>query len=432
MMLRVTAAPAPSLRRDIVSAYVASGSRLASWILVTALVYRRAGAPAFAVLALVRTTIGLLNYTTLGLTPATVRMLAQEKSTGQSSAVYSSALMLAALSAASAAILATVYALAFPWVHLLPPSLADTDLFPFVLMMGLGTSFRLGTEAAGAALQVRGRITLDNLLVGGAELLWLLVCVTFMPHVSMLNAVGGAWLFSGAALAGARSICAQKTMGREAFSLSAVRPAMVKSLLSFGLLVALAQAADFLYAPTDNILINRFISPLTVAVYAPAIQIDAGLLLLVSGLAAVLLPHSAVAETKQVRKFYIFGTLGSLSLLAFAAIAVWLLAGPIFQFWLGDSLPATQAILPLVLIHTVVGGSSAVGRSVLLAVGRVKPFTIAVLVAGAANVLLSFIFVRYCGLGLQGIVLGTIVAVIGRCAVWTPWYVLKTLQPAGN
>ena len=89
-------------------------------------------------------------------------------------------------------------------------------------------------------------------------------------------------------------------------------------------------------------------------------------------------------------------------------------------------------ILPLVLIHTVVGGSSGVGRSILLAVGKVRPFTIAVLIAGTANVILSFVFVHYGGMGLRGIVLGTILAVIGRCAIWMPWYVLKTLRVQGK
>jgi O-antigen/teichoic acid export membrane protein len=420
--------PPPSLRRDIASAYLASASRLLSWILVTALIYRRAGAAAFAVLALVRTTIGLLNYTTLGLGPATIRMLASAKSADQIRVVYCSAAILSVFSAVAAAILAAIYAKIFPWVHVLPQRPLDVHIFWFVLAMGLGTALRLGSEGFGAALQARNRITLDNLLVAGAELLWLMLCSAFFLMCPPLNAVGWAWCVSGLVLLGTRAEFAERTMGPHAFSIHCVRAAAIGSLLSFGLLVALAQAADFLYAPTDNILINRFINPLTVAVYAPAIQIDAGLLLLVGGLAAVLLPRSALAEREQVRKYYVFGTVGSLALLAGAAAAVWLLAAPIFQLWLDDSLPATRAILPLVLIHTVVGGSSAVGRSILLAIGKVKPFTIAVLIAGACNVLLSFVFVRYCGWGLRGIVLGTIIAVVGRCAVWTPWYVLKTIK----
>jgi len=64
------------------------------------------------------------------------------------------------------------------------------------------------------------------------------------------------------------------------------------------------------------------------------------------------------------------------------------------------------------------------GRAILLGMGKVTPFTISVLVAGVANVLLSYIFVRYLHLGLPGIIYGTILAVVGRCAIWMPWYIL--------
>ena len=66
-----------SLRRDIAStAYLASASRITSWVVVSALIYRR-DVSAFAVLTLIRSTIGLLNYTTLGLAPAMIHSIAQ-------------------------------------------------------------------------------------------------------------------------------------------------------------------------------------------------------------------------------------------------------------------------------------------------------------------------------------------------------------------
>ena len=53
---------------------------------------------------------------------------------------------------------------------------------------------------------------------------------------------------------------------------------------------------------------------------------------------------------------------------------------------------------------------------------------IAVLVAGISNVILSYCFVKYLHLGLVGIILGTIVVVVARCAIWMPWYVMKVLR----
>jgi Na+-driven multidrug efflux pump len=80
------------------------------------------------------------------------------------------------------------------------------------------------------------------------------------------------------------------------------------------------------------------------------------------------------------------------------------------------------------LIHTVIGGSSAVGRSILLAIGKVRAFTASVLIAGVANVVLNYTLVRFFHLGLKGIVLGTIVAATARCAIWLPWYTLRVLR----
>ena len=60
--------------------------------------------------------------------------------------------------------------------------------------------------------------------------------------------------------------------------------------------------------------------------------------------------------------------------------------------------------------------------------GKVKPFTTAVLLAGISNVVLSYCFVKYLDLGLKGIVLGTVVVVLARCAIWQPWYVMRCLR----
>jgi O-antigen/teichoic acid export membrane protein len=201
-------------------------------------------------------------------------------------------------------------------------------------------------------------------------------------------------------------------------------------------MVTLAQLADFFYAPTDYVLINRLLDPKLGGIYAPAVQIDAAMLLMVVAMAAVLFPKAAVAhaggDTARLKQYFLRGTLASSVMLLVAAIAVYFASPLIFPLWLGNPMLATQAILPLLLIHTVIGGSSAVGRSILLGMGKVKPFTIAVLIAGVSNVALSYCFVRFGGMGLNGIVLGTVCAVVGRCAIWQPWYVWRCLSRAND
>ena len=458
-----------AMRRDVLSAYAASGAKVLSWVIVSAVVFR-AGEVYFAILALIRGTLGLLNYTTVGLAPALIRLLAEararplpvldldESGSGTLSyarpsalelrrsrpvdAAYLSGLAVALLSAGVALTVLLLYAATlFEW-HYIPYQV--TSARTAVILVGLGVILRLTSEAPAAVIQTGGWIGRDNAFLVVSELTWIALTPVGRWHDfgyvyrgdSVLHSACAAYALSGLLLlllrlwVAARIVPLSLRDGGTVFIWGDVR-----RLLGLGSLIALAQLADFLYAPIDYVLINRLIGVDAVAQYAPAVQIDAGLFVLVAALSAVLLPKAALAHTAgdvtTLRGYYVRGTLLSAVLLMLSGVAVYFLSPWIFRVWLGNPMSATQAILPLVLIHTVLGGSAAVGRSILLGMGKVKAFAVAALVAGAANVVLSYAFVKYGGLGLKGIVYGTILAVIGRCVIWQPWYVLRTLRREG-
>src|SRR5215213_6923461 len=66
-----------AMRADVLSSYALTLSRIVAWAGVSAIVFRRDGPEAFAVLALLRGTITLVGYTSLGLGPAMVRLMAE-------------------------------------------------------------------------------------------------------------------------------------------------------------------------------------------------------------------------------------------------------------------------------------------------------------------------------------------------------------------
>jgi O-antigen/teichoic acid export membrane protein len=426
-----------SICRDIISAYLVTAARVLAWIVVTAAVFRIAGKEAFALLAIVQSTVGILEYAAIGLSPAIIRMTAEAMSespaAGAVQAVYANGFAMALLSALGGGILL------FGCLWLFQSSQTNADshgaAFELILMFGVSTLVRLMSDAPGAALQTSGRISLDNLLLATHEVIWAAGTgiALVVLHLPWQRAAGGSLICASLILLIARGLLSQRygsgLLDRWWGRLS---PRVIRRLLIFGAMVVVAQMADYLYAPTDNLLILNLINQGTVAVYTPAVQIDSGALLLVGAIASVLLPRSALAhaagDLPLVRRYYIRGTVATFFLLLVAAPILWFIAPYFFKLWLANPMPATCAILPLMLIHTIVGGSSAVGRSILLAIGKVRPFTVSVLIAGVANVVLSFAFVRYGHLGLRGIVLGTIVAVTGRCAIWMPWYTLRVLN----
>jgi O-antigen/teichoic acid export membrane protein len=449
---------ASSLRRDIVSAYLVTFARVFAWIVVTATVVRTAGKDAFGLLAIVQSTVGILEYAAIGLSPAIIRLTAEalQKSRNHNASentpeeneavydpqahrlpavqtVYANGFAMAVLAAIGGGVLLTVFLLFF--------RLSETNketkgvALELVCMVGVSTLLRMMSDAPGAALQTSGQIFVDNILLTMHEIVWGVGTAIDIRvlHLPWQRATGFALLLGSILLLSLRGICSHH-FGSGLFEKwwLKLNPRMVRRLLIFGGMVVAAQMADYLYAPTNNILILNLIGRPTVAVYAPAVQVDGCALLLVGALASVLLPRSALAhaagDPQTVRAYYVRGTLATFFGLLFAAPFVVWGAPYFFKLWLGNRMEATCAILPMILIHTIMGGSSAVGRSILLAIGKVRPFTISVLVGGVANVILSFVFVRYGHLGLRGIVLGTILAVAGRCVLWLPWYILRALR----
>src|SRR4051812_16031804 len=68
-----------SIRRDVISAYAATFARIVSWVVVSGAVYRFISPGAFGLMSLVRGTIGILNYASVGLAPAMIRLLAEAR-----------------------------------------------------------------------------------------------------------------------------------------------------------------------------------------------------------------------------------------------------------------------------------------------------------------------------------------------------------------
>ncbi len=464
------------MRWDILSAYAASISKVLSWVIVSAMLYRKSP-DAFAILALVRGTLGVLNYAALGLLPAMIQAFATVARTepapvvvspvpvvteggvfqlsyvtpdttreqlanlnrrsganDQTQSIYATGMLIALCTIILGAAATAGFAHFSNHLYRIPRWINREDTKLLIEFLGFGLMLRWFSDPAGALIQTRGKIWIDNLMQVVAEFAWVIFSFYFSAISTIpdepLRLIGVAFCLSTALLLIMRGIAARKitrVSASEGINWQLMRP-----LITTGLLITVAQLADYLYSPTDYLLINHLLTPLDLRHYAPAVQIDSGLLMLVTALGAVLLPKTALAHAAGnraiVRKYYLRGTLASAVTLIAASVVIYFASPLIFRVWFGYEMPGTVAILPLILLNTVIGGSSAVGRAILIGIGKTKPFTISVLIAGVTNVIASVVFVQYFHLGLNGIILGTIVAVVIRCGIWMPWYVLRELR----
>ena len=466
---------AGDVRHQLLAAYCASGAKVLAWAVAAAVVYRRLGPGPFALLMLLRGTLGLFNHAAFGLGPAVLHFtaLARRRTAGEvvleaaevapqdarsptldyadaavdrdrlrvapgasamSVHLHAAILTLPLLSLGLAALAA--YDANFPRIHDIAAGTLRTDL-QAVWLVGGGVLLRAVGDVAGGTSQATGRFVADQLLAAAADVVWGVACVALFlsSNLSELKEVATLYMLTGFLAVLPRAVVARLSAG-------SCRPAggrrryaigftFALRLLAYGGLVTLGGVADFLYAPIDYVILNKLVDPLAVAVYAPAIQVDAALILLVTAVAAVVLPRSAIRHANRdaagVWREYVRAAVASAGVTVVGGVGVYLLSPYLFTLWLGDSLPATRAILPLVLAHTVIGASAGVGRATLLAVGKAGAYAASVLVGGLLNVGLSLWFVHL-GLGLRGVIWGTLASVFLRCVLWLPWYVRRTLR----
>src|SRR6185369_8981768 len=103
-------------------------------------------------------------------------------------------------------------------------------------------------------------IATDNWCVVGAEVLWVLMnsVVVTIPVIG-IDGIVISYALSGAFLLWLRLQYARSLAGMMLPQWRLVDEATLRRLTSFGAVVVLAQLADYLYAPTDYILIQRLL-----------------------------------------------------------------------------------------------------------------------------------------------------------------------------
>ncbi len=436
------------------TSYLASFARVLSWAIVAALVYRYQSGDELAVLMLIRGTTALFLILPVAIAPVLLHRLTRpspvlpEKTRSDSSNQYleyqtnlalphnESLFLTTSLSVGiysiCAGAIAFVYFSNIGWFHQIIPHLLQ-DAKVVATCMCFGMILRGLSEPFSARLQADRKQTWDNYACIFSEILFVIL---FIRHAKE-NAIQSAayyFLISSLSLYLYRFILVIlfkfRYFNRIHYQIDF---SVLSGILVSAMWVVVSQFADWLYAPFNQILMDRFLDSTLIADYTPAIQIDGALLLLIAGISISLFPLSAMRyhdkKWKELRKSYLRGTLVSLLILGVGAAIICLCSKWLFVRWFGEAMQTAQAILPFVLIHTVIGGTASIARSVLFGMGRMKPYAISAIVGGAVNAILAtLVVILKPEWGLMGIIGATIITVILRCGLWLPWYTLRAIR----
>lgn len=197
------------------------------------------------------------------------------------------------------------------------------------------------------------------------------------------------------------------------FSIKKVDYSYAKGIMSFGLQMLVMQLAALVLNSTDNIIITRFIGAADVTPY----NICYKYFNMINGIFVALITpvvsaYTAAYAKKDIR--WIHKTLWKSLYLYFIFLVGMIVAGYIFKpfakMWLRKELIYQDGLILLVGLYFAMLMCTHVFSSLLVGLSSIKEITIAMTAEAIVNIPLSIVFVTKCGMGVNGVILGSIVS----------------------
>jgi O-antigen/teichoic acid export membrane protein len=185
----------------------------------------------------------------------------------------------------------------------------------------------------------------------------------------------------------------------------------IKDITSLGVKFFIIQMAALVIFATDNMIITQVLGPEHVTPYAVVFKlfsiITIGHTILVTPLWSAYTDAYAKGDFKWIRS-----VLKKLNLLMIPIIIVTLLlvlfARYIISIWVGPEIEISYPLIIFMGIFVVVSVWSNNYAYFVNGIGKVKPQLYSAILAALINIPLSVYFAKYLGMGLSGVILGTI------------------------
>ena len=189
------------------------------------------------------------------------------------------------------------------------------------------------------------------------------------------------------------------------------RKARLREVTGFSVFILLIDVANKINYSTDIPIVGAFLGATSVAVWTVSQRVSTAAQDLTTQVSGALFPlvvdFATLQETTRLREVFLQGTRLSLAMIIPIGSALILLASPLIMAWVGprfgDSVPILWILVGAVIIR--VGNSTA--TTVLKGAGEHTFLTIANIIMGISNVVLSILLINK--IGIIGVALGTII-----------------------
>ena len=405
-------------RRNVVSAYVTTAVIAVAALVTTPILARGLGKEGFGIWVLVGSFALYLELLEFGFGKAAPKFVAEYAARGDErglrATIATSFWILAALGSVAAVVGAVVAAL-FPSVFGISPGLSGAAQV-LILLVLLELAISIPSDTFGGVLMGLQRFYLVNTT---------LVTVTILQAVAwtIVLAAGGGLVELGIAtvalgLGGqlARFLLARRYVPRASISPRLVDRALARRFTGLSVWFFVLDMSRVVMVRLDTVVVGLVVGVPAAGIYAVGQRLTLALEQLVEPLTKSFFPHSsslaAGDDEAGLRRSLLAGTRLSLAIAAPVALALGFLAGPLLDLWLGASSGFGEAATVVVLLAAAVtiGALTRTGLLMLQGIGQVR--VPAMIVAGEAllNLVLSVVLARE--MGIEGVALGTLIAVL--------------------
>lgn len=207
---------------------------------------------------------------------------------------------------------------------------------------------------------------------------------------------------------------------------------VAKDLGGLGLKFFITQIATLVLFTTDNLIISNLFGPEQVTVYSTANKVFTVIISLFAALVVPLWSKTTVdfarGDISEIRR-----TLAKMyGLFAVAAIGTALLAAvfkPLVALWLGRDLGFTWSLILMMGLYAVIYMWNTIWSQIANGLTLVDFMVAVACVQAVVNIPLSILLATVCGLGIEGVLLGTILT-MAISSVTYPVYARRVLARA--
>jgi O-antigen/teichoic acid export membrane protein len=405
-------------RRNVVSTYVTTAVIAVAALVTTPILARELGKEGFGIWVLVGSFALYLELLEFGFGKAAPKFVAEYAARGDDrgvrATIATSFWILAALGSVAAVVGAVIAAL-FPALFGISSEFAGAAQI-LILLVLLDLAISIPSDTFGGVLMGLQRFYLVNTT---------LVTVTILQAVAwtIVLASGGGLVELGIvtvalSLGGqlARFLLARRYVPGASIAPRLIDRAMARRFTGLSVWFFVLDVSRVVVIRLDTVVVGLVVSVPAAGVYAVGQRLTLALEQLIEPLTKSFFPHSSSLSAGEdhdgLRRSLVVGTRLSLAIAAPIALALGFLAGPLLDLWLGASSDFGDAATVVVLLAAAVtiGALTRTGLLMLQGTGQVRVPAFIVAAEAVLNLVLSVVLAHE--MGLDGVALGTLIAVV--------------------